>query len=791
MVDVALDPRTGGARERVYTYAAYPGAAPGDAVFAPIAKREALGFVTAVYEADEVDLGFRLADLRELRPIEGLSLPGPMLKMVHGIAEATLSPLATAYSAAVPPGLRERIAIKWELSGHRGEARNLVQAGVLRSLEAGEPLLSYPGRPLEPTVETAVEALRAQGVVRRRLILRPVSERRKAGGTVRLCDDPARVERFLVEQGPRKPAQALVVAMLQEADHARLTPEEVKAMAGVTDATLKALFESGLLERDGTQAAAHVLAPEPNLAQRIAIKALETAITERRGDGFLLFGVTGSGKTEVYLRAIAEALRAGRQALFLVPEIALAAQAIAALRERFGPTVVVLHSDLPAGERLRNWTRAREGSASVVVGARSAVFAPLSDLGVIVVDEEHEPAYKQESAPRYHARDAVRMLAASHRCPYVLGSATPSVESFGRAEEGGDLTLLTLPARVAGARLPEVRIEDLTFGFRTGRPAILSDPLTAEMAENLSRGEQTILFLNRRAYAPFVVCRDCGHRAPCPRCSVSLSFHRRDRVLRCHQCGHHELPPDTCPQCGGLRLAPFGLGVEKVEETARELFPQARVARLDRDVAQRRGAAEEILAAFRAGELDILVGTQMVAKGLHFPNVTLVGVVAADVTLNLPDFRAAERTFDLLAQVSGRAGRGEKPGRVIVQTFNPGHVAVETARRHDYLAFYEHASAERRQAGYPPFRRLVNIVLSGESRPGVIAAGDDAAERLAHLEFLGPTDCVLERVADRWRRHILVKLPAGVSPRPVGEALLGFRPKDVTVVVDVDPHSLL
>jgi primosomal protein N' (replication factor Y) len=338
-----------------------------------------------------------------------------------------------------------------------------------------------------------------------------------------------------------------------------------------------------------------------------------------------------------------------------------------------------------------------------------------------------------------------------------------------------------------------VDVEDLTEGYRSGKPSILSDELRERMVDTLARGEQVILFLNRRAYAPFVICRDCGHQMQCPNCAVSLSFHRKDRRLRCHHCGYHTMPPDECPKCRGLRLSPFGVGTEKVEEAVAQEFTQTRVARLDRDVARRKGALEETLALFRSGDIGVLVGTQMVAKGLDFPNVTLVGVIAADVSLNIPDFRSSERTFQLLSQVAGRAGRGSAPGTVVIQTFNPFHTSVRTAQSHDFLAFYESMKRERMDAGYPPFRRLVNVVLSGESRNAVVDASAEVARRLAlpGIELLGPVDCAVERLQNRWRRHLLLKLPAGSSASPVGEALLGFVHKGVQVVVDVDPYSLM
>jgi len=355
------------------------------------------------------------------------------------------------------------------------------------------------------------------------------------------------------------------------------------------------------------------------------------------------------------------------------------------------------------------------------------------------------------------------------------------------------LPLLSLPHRAADAKLPEVNIQDLTEGYRKGKPGILSEELQTRMSQTLDRGEQVILFLNRRAYAPFIICRDCGNQMECPNCSVSLSFHRRDRKLRCHHCGYQTNPPDTCPKCHGLRLNPFGVGTEKVEEAVAADFPDYRVARLDRDVARKKGALEETLALFRSGEIKVLVGTQMVAKGLDFPNVTLVGVIAADVSLNIPDFRSSERTFQLLSQVAGRAGRGRRPGSVVIQTFNPQHLAVKAAQAHDYLAFYESIRQERIDAGYPPFRRLVNVVLSGVSHTAVIHASAEASRRLAlaGVEKLGPVDCAVERLQGKWRRHLLLKLPPGSHAGAVGEALLGFAHKGVQVVTDVDPYTLM
>jgi primosomal protein N' (replication factor Y) len=429
----------------------------------------------------------------------------------------------------------------------------------------------------------------------------------------------------------------------------------------------------------------------------------------------------------------------------------------------------------------------------VVLGARSALFAPFSNLGLIVMDEEHEASYKQENAPRYHSRRLAAFLSEKFGAPLVMGSATPSVETFYEASEGG-IVRLDLPVRAASAKMPSVYVEDMTELYKGGRPSIFSERLHELLASTIENKHQAILFLNRRAYSPFIVCRDCGHRFLCPDCSVSLALHQRDRRLRCHQCGHQEPAPDKCPECAGTRVSGFGVGAEKVEEAVRADFPNARVARLDRDTTRTKGSLEEIFAKFRSRETDVLVGTQMVAKGLDFPNVTLVGVIAADVSLNVPDFRASERTFQLLSQVAGRAGRGQSPGEVVVQTFNPHHIAVVCAQRHDYETFFASMVEERRAAGYPPFVRLVNVLVIGDDLGEVEersrSAADRLRERLTGATVLGPTSCPIERRSKLWRRHVLVKLMPGDDPAPVAEAVAGLDTKRTRVWIDVDAYNL-
>jgi primosomal protein N' (replication factor Y) len=806
--DVALDPKKGGLAA-VWTYRLNEPLRMGAAVVVPLATRSELGFVLRVYETTEAELGFPLKSLRTVQSkIDGLGLPPELIELSRFVSNEYLCDPAAALAPALPPGVRSRLTSAWTIRPVPipSDLSPIQKEVIIAMGESQGVLIETKGKPLSPAILRALQSMRKLGLVEKRLRVLPMQEARKKETLLRLNPDSQIIERFLLKEGKKRPAQALTLMQLQAAQQGAFTIPEIKAMAAVTESIVKSLVQNGLLEAVGENVATPAsIPPEPNPAQKVAIDALVSAVCDHAATGFLLFGVTGSGKTEVYMRAAAEALRAGRQVLYIVPEIALAAQAMGLLRARFGSSVAVLHSNLSDIDRLTNWLRIRDGKASVVLGARSALFAPLADIGLIVVDEEHEQAYKQENVPRYHAKALAMRLSTLHGCPVIFGSATPSVESFYEAEQselnegsavpdGRRLTLLTLPERTAFAKLPKVIVKDLAEGYRQHQASILTDELQTRMRAVLDLGQQTILFLNRRAYAPFMICRDCGHSMECPNCSVSLSFHRRDRRLKCHHCGFQMTPPEECPKCRGIRLAPFGAGTEKVEEAVSTLFPGVKVGRLDRDVVKKRGALEDTLAGFRSGEIQVLVGTQIVAKGLDFPNVTLVGVIAADVSLNLPDFRASERTYQLLSQVAGRAGRGAVGGAVVVQTLNPEHPAVLAAQTHDFLPFYETLKRERNEAGYPPFRRLVNIVVTGLVRPGVEEATGEIAERLSRVagaQVLGPVDCAIERVLGKWRRHVLIKLPAYAPPTQIGQALESMDTTGVQVTIDVDPYTMM
>ena len=534
--------------------------------------------------------------------------------------------------------------------------------------------------------------------------------------------------------------------------------------------------------------------------QQQVLAALLPAIDAAAFAPFLLFGVTGCGKTEVYLRAVHHALATGRTALVLVPEIALASQLEAQFHSRFGSLLAVLHSGLSDGERFDQWQTVRSGTAKVVLGARSAVFAPLEHLGVVIVDEEHEPAYKQEDGLRYNGRDLAVLRAQMAACPVLLGSATPSVISYHHCMQK-KYTLLTMRKRVAEQPLPVVEIVDLATITRSRPELVFSDQLIKALGDTLEQNKQSLLFVNRRGFSSFMLCRDCGAILKCKHCQVSLTLHRSKRQLLCHYCGYSQHPDTLCPACGSTRMAGLGIGSERIEEEVRQLFPEARVARLDSDTTSNRKHFLATLKAVRTRQVDILIGTQMIAKGLHFPHITLVGVVWADSGLGMPDYKAAERTFALLAQVTGRAGRGEDPGRVIIQTYQPHHYSVHLAQQHEYTAFYEREIGVRQPLRYPPFSRLVNIRFSGlkeervEQAAGLVAGFLRHHPRANRVEILGPSPSPLVKLKDRTRWQLLLKSRSPAVLHDLCEALLGEQkklcPRSVTMSFDVDPENMM
>lgn len=533
-----------------------------------------------------------------------------------------------------------------------------------------------------------------------------------------------------------------------------------------------------------------------NNEQEHACQTITRAMHADKAQTFVLDGVTGSGKTEVYLRVIEDAIDRGKTAIVLVPEISLTPQTVGRFQARFEGRVALLHSRLSAVERQDQWERIQRGGADVVVGARSALFAPLSNVGLIVIDEEHDASYKQSSSPRYHARDVAQKMAELLSVPLVLGSATPSFEALFRVHEG-EWKLLSLPHRANNVMLPEAQIVDLTQEFKDSNRSMFSRALQTSLRRVITEKQKALLLLNRRGSASFLLCRECGYVPQCPDCSVSLTLHEHDGHLHCHQCNRIFPLMGTCPECGSPYLQQFNAGTQRLEAALRALYPTLPLVRMDADTTKGRDGHQRVLDEFAQLDYGVLIGTQMIAKGLDFPEVTLVGVVTADTILNLPDFQASERTYQLLEQVSGRAGRGTLPGEVIIQTYWPDHRAVIAAAQHNRDYFYTQEAQVRKELGYPPFRRLANVIITSDNRNDASATAQAFAQRaldeLNDIELLGPAPCVIERIKKKFRFHVLIKAQRGT---PLGGLLNDIartlkRPQGVGIAIDIDPLSLM
>ena len=608
---------------------------------------------------------------------------------------------------------------------------------------------------------------------------------------------------------PLTPAQERVIELLGSTGDSIAFSELIET-AGVSSSVIRTLEKRGIVEVFAREVRrdplAHIEQQEIDLVtlnaeQQLALDQIVAKIDERQYTTFLLHGVTGSGKTEIYIRAMREATRRGLTALMLVPEIALTPVFSRRLRAIFGDAVAILHSNLSDGERTDEWRRIKEGEARVVIGTRSAVFAPLENLGIIVVDEEHETSYKQDETPRYHGRDTAIVRAVQAGAVVVLGSATPSLESFHNAVSG-KYTYARLDARFGNRALADVETIDMREVFkRHGKQETFSDELKAAIAETFDRSEQVMILLNRRGYSSFAMCRSCGESIHCPNCDVTLTYHRYNQSLQCHYCNYIRPVPRVCPACDGQYIHYVGEGTEQLEAKLIELFPEKTIARVDRDTTRKRGSLEHLLMEFAGGTIDLIVGTQIIAKGHDFPNVTLVGVISVDAGLCLPDFRAAERTFQLLTQVAGRAGRGDLQGRVIIQTYHPEHYSLVCARAQDYDEFYRREVSFRRSMHYPPFTALINICVHDKEFDRASNAAADLARELREaardsaLRILGPAPAPISRIKGEHRFQILIKARSRKRAREALDLAMdralaaGYNPRSISI--EVDPVSLM
>lgn len=785
-------------------------AAPGKRVIVPLGSRVTSGYLVRLPERVELE---HLKDIQDVLDPDPL-LDSRLLELTRRVADYYGAPWGEVIKAALPPGIdaSTRRLVRLTPEGRRAvanESRGIPrqEREFLRRLPAdtGAPI-SRLTRQLGKGTPAILHRLQARGLISMEAIRVPPRVRTKQERSFRLCRSPAEVEAAISALTPRAPRQAELLAHLLRVGGS-LPAREAQSIAK-SPTVIFALLHKGFVEpilstiRRDPFRDIPVTPTDPlplSSPQREALSQIEAAAISGGYVPFLLLGVTGSGKTEIYLQAIEGVVTRGRQALVLVPEIALTPRTAERFRARFGNRVAVLHSALSPGERLDEWLRIRDDEADIVVGARSAVFAPLARLGMVVVDEEHDPAYKQEESPRYHGRDVALLRGQLWSCPVLMGSATPSLESFHQAEIGA-YRLLSLPERIGEGLLAKVTVVDLRHEPKLPRqPVILSRLLEDRIRDRLSRREQVLLLLNRRGFATSLLCRDCGHLLRCPHCSVGLTLHRSVGLLRCHHCGFERRPPDRCPACGGLHLRQLGMGTEQVERQLKAVFPQARIARMDRDTTAGRHGYHLLLGRLERGDLDILVGTQMIAKGHDYPNVTLVGVLSADIGLNLPDFRAGERTFALLTQMVGRAGRGPIAGEAVIQTYNPDHYCIRAALEQDFLAFAREELPRRDERNLPPFTRLIRLLISS---PKEETAGE-AALQLGTLlgkdpdalEIDGPAPAPLSRLRGRFRWHLFVKGTPDTPLRSKVAKKLENSPTrrrgSVHVDIDVDPADTL
>ena len=829
----------------------------GSRVLAPFHGTRQEGVV--VERLDETDLApniiKNISDCLDETPTFSTEL----LALTKWMAEYYVCSWGLALSCAVPAAVRTQKEQKVRLLPGAPAPPGRVQKELVALLEAeGELSLNQLVRRMGVSYQNLrpkITALQGKGIVSIDVIHKPKANTQLttvATLTLPAADIEAEIDRLKGESdasaegsSPSRPRNRRHIAAAKHADILQLLLDEEAPLA-TADLTkrvnagislLRTLERRGFLHITRAHTVRNPLSSEPiaathplhlNPAQSIALTEIQNILVPQTMDAssvpategaptFLLHGVTGSGKTEVYMQAMTEVLENGKSVIVLVPEISLTPQAASRFVGRFGERVALLHSRLSNGERYDQWHRIRKGDADIVIGPRSAVFAPVNELGMLIIDEEHSDSYKSDTVPRYHARDVAQKRGELANCPVILGSATPSLESFHRAKNGR-YRLLSLPDRVLNRKMPEVHIVDMRTELKKGNRTIFSKVLRNSIAERLERREQIILFLNRRGHSTYVFCRTCGYVERCENCAISLTFHFETKRLVCHHCGDKRPTHPSCPHCASPAIRYFGLGTEAVEQEVRKAFPQARVKRFDADSTARKNAHQRILETFEQQEIDILVGTQMVSKGLDFPNVTLVGVIAADTSLNLPDFRASEQTFSLLTQVAGRSGRAELEGKVIIQTYMPEHYCISATQKHDYLSFYAQEVEARGALQYPPFSHVGTLLLRGKDEKQVEEAAYAVQNQLqtwltdqaptaqsnekkadvgeTAVEILGPAPAPLSKIEGKFRWHLLlrsnsVERISQLLKHLTAEPPVAIKSNAIEFVIDIDPTSIL
>ncbi|WP_017380811.1 primosomal protein N' [Paenisporosarcina sp. TG-14] len=772
----------------------------GSRVKVPFGNRHVLGFVTAIKSETDVPVEKQkpIGELLDIEPV----LTQEMLEMTKWLRRHTLCYEIDALQVMLPSALRAKYEKILEIVDHNFELPQSIQA-MFQQKDRVELKVDESKELL-----TTIKKLIKENI----LALETVVKQKTAVKKVRMIlieSDVKILQEIHLNISNKAKKQKDVVKWMMDYAGTRIVSTDLLKRLNTSNAVLQAVMEKGAAtleleeiyrdpyaDRTINVSAKHSLTNE----QHLALSEIIFSYDKHEAKTFLLHGITGSGKTEVYLQAIERALQDQKEAIVLVPEISLTPQMTNRFKERFGSLVAVLHSGLSTGEKYDEWRKIKRGEVKVVVGARSAVFAPFQNIGLIILDEEHEGTYKQDDSPRYHARDVAIWRSEYHHCPVILGSATPSLESYARAKKG-NYSLLTLTKRPRDQALPEVSVIDMREQLKNGNRSMFSLELAESIRRRLDKQEQMVLFLNRRGHSSFVLCRDCGTVVECPNCDISMTYHRHQERIKCHYCGEESQVPNICPECKSDHIRFFGTGTQKVEEEIARLFPTARVLRMDVDTTRKKGSHEHILKLFGDGKADILLGTQMIAKGLDFPNITLVGVLSADTTLHLADFRAAEKTFQLLTQVSGRAGRHDKEGEVIVQTYTPEHYAIQFAKHHDFVPFYNQEMVNRKQFAYPPYTFVAFIQITHED---VLMTAEYAhktanwlRENLSNsTEIIGPTASSISRVQNRYRYQCLIKYKKEPTLPEVLQQLTriyrtDWMKKGILMSIDLNPSSIM
>lgn len=773
---------------------------PGVRVIVPFGPRSLQGFVVGVESSSNVEKLKAITQLLDIEPI----LNEELLQLGKWVTEQTLSYQISSFQAMLPAALKAKYEKELELI----KPDQLSSMPVtLQNLFQQSQTVSWGNIENEPGLMKSIQKEIGNGNVEVNYVVK--ARGKKKTHKVLFFNSTKDEARTLLDTMSSQAARQKEVIEFFLAKQIKEVPRiTLKNELSTTDSPIKALIEKGILtEKDkeiyrDPHANREFKRTQPlplTKEQSSAIIPILHSIEHNQHQTYLLYGVTGSGKTEVYLQSIEEVLKKGKQAIVLVPEISLTPQMVERFKGRFGSSVAVLHSGLSIGEKYDEWRKIYRKEVNVVVGARSAVFAPFENLGIIIIDEEHESSYKQEENPRYHARDVAIYRGDFHQCPVVLGSATPTLETFARAKKGL-YELLPLSKRMHDKGMPAVDIVDMREELREGNRSMFSSLLFEKLQDRLQKKEQTVLFLNRRGYSTFIMCRDCGFVVTCPECDISLTYHRSQQLVKCHYCGYEEPVVNQCPSCQSDHIRFFGTGTQKVEEEIGKLLPEARIIRMDVDTTSRKGSHEKLLTAFGEGKADILLGTQMIAKGLDFPRVTLVGVLTADTMLHLPDFRSSEKTFQLLTQVSGRAGRHELPGEVVIQTYTPEHYSVELASQHNYQDFYLREMGIRKLHQYPPFFYVTLITVSHPEITKVVAVTEKISTYLrtnlsSQTIVLGPAASPIPRIKNRYRYQCMIKYKDEPQLKSYLKDLMDHYQKEMQqelqITIDMNPYMIM